>query len=115
MSPAQETFYHALAAELSAARSGIGRDAARLGTFGLGQRFMDIIKKIFSSIDVSSLTKDEFLAAVSMAFDNFIAPMLASSPMGLVLTPLVKALVMGLASQHFCGFFQQLTQIKVMK
>ena len=97
----QEEFYHALAAALSESKSGIGHNAARLGTFGVGQRFMDIVKKIFSSIDVSALTKEQFLAAVSKAFDTFIAPMLASTPMGMIVTPLVKALVMNLASKFY--------------
>lgn len=101
MSPAQQKFQDALFAELSAKSSGIGHDAVRLGTFGLGQKFMDIVKKIFSSIDVSSLTKQEFLAAVGAAFDTFIAPMFASAPMGILITPIVKSLVMSLASKFY--------------
>ena len=97
----QEEFYHALAAALSAPQSGIGHNAARLGTFGVGQRFMEIIKQVFASIDVSLLTKEQFLAAVSKAFDTFIAPMLASTPVGMIVTPLVKALVMNLASKFY--------------
>lgn len=96
-----EVFYENLASELGSTKSGIGPGTARLGTFGLGQRFMDIVKKVFESIDVSSLTKDQFLAAVSKAFDTFIAPMLASSPMGMILTPIVKALVMNLAAKFY--------------
>ena len=101
MSPAQQKFQDALFAELSSKNAGIGTNTARLGTFGLGQRFMDIVKKIFSSIDISSLTKQEFLAAVSAAFDTFIAPMLASSPMGILIIPIVKSLVMSLASKFY--------------
>lgn len=97
----EEVFYHALAVELSTAKSGIGKGTARLGTFGLGQRFMEIIKKVFNSIDVSALTKEQFLSAVSKAFDTFIAPMLASNPMGIILVPIVKGLVMSLASKFY--------------
>lgn len=98
---AEEAFYHALALELNAKHSGIGQDAPRLGTFGVGQRFMDIVKQVFASIDVSLLTKEQFLAAVSKAFDTFVAPMLASTPVGMIVTPLVKALVMNLASKFY--------------
>lgn len=101
MSNAQEAFYHALASALAAPQSGIGPAATRLGTLGLGQRFLDIVKRVFASIDVSQLTKEEFLAAVSAAYDTFIAPMFLSSPMGLIISPLVKSLVMSLASKFY--------------
>lgn len=98
---AQETFYHALAAELSSVNSGIGPGTPKLGTLGLGQRFMDIVKKVFNSIDVTNLTREEFLSAVAMAFDTFIAPSLAVSPMAALITPLVKALVLSLAAKFY--------------
>lgn len=101
MSPAQKQFQDALFAALAPSVSGLGPNTAKLGTFGVGQRFMDIVKKIFSSIDVSSLTKAEFLAAVGTAFDTFIAPMLASAPMGILITPIVKSLVMTLATKFY--------------
>jgi len=101
MSPAEQNFQEALNLALVPSVSGIGTNTAKLGTFGLGQRFMDIIKKVFVSIDVSSLTKEEFLAVVSRSFDTFIAPMLASNPMGILIVPIVKALVMTLATKFY--------------
>lgn len=97
----QIKFEQALADALRSSSSGIGPNAKRLGTFGLGQRFMDIVKKVFESMDLSALTKEQFLAAVSTAFDTFVAPMLSSSPIGALITPLVKALVMSLASKFY--------------
>jgi hypothetical protein len=63
--------------------------------------FLDLIKKLFDGIDLSGMTKAEFLAAVSTAFDTFIAPMLSTSPFGMILTPMLKALAMGMASRFY--------------
>jgi hypothetical protein len=101
MSQVQLDFAQALEAALRASNSGIGGSSIRLGTFGLGQRFMEIVKKVFNSVDISAITKEEFLAVVSTAFDKFIAPMLMSAPMGIMITPLVKALVMNLAGKFY--------------
>lgn len=63
--------------------------------------FLDRIKDLFESIDLSGMTKAEFLAAVSTAFDTFIAPLLMTSPFGMVITPMLKAVVMGMAGRFY--------------
>lgn len=63
--------------------------------------FLDLIKKLFESINLSGMTKAEFLAAVSTAFDTFIAPLLATSPFGMLLVPMLKAVVMSMAGRFY--------------
>jgi hypothetical protein len=86
----QKVFYDALVASLRASNSGISQNAPRLGTMGVGKRFMDIVKSVFSSIALSGLTKEQFLAAVSAAFDAVLTPTLG--PMAVFLKPLVMML-----------------------
>ena len=95
-------FYHALAAALSnTATCGLGPGTPNVGTLGVAKKFLDLIKSVASSLDLSAISKEDFLAAVSKAFDTFIAPMLATSPASAILTPLVKALVMALAAKFY--------------
>jgi len=91
----QKVFYDALVASLRASNSGIGSNSKRLGTFGVGQRFMDIVKSVFSSISLAGLTKEQFLNAVSMAFDTVLGPTLGSMAI------FVKPLVMMLAAKFY--------------
>lgn len=91
----QKVFYDALIVALRASNSGLGTKAKRLGTFGVGQRFMEIVKSVFSSISISGLTKEQFLAAVGMAFDTVLGPSLG------MMSIFVKPLVMMLAAKFY--------------
>lgn len=94
----QESFYSQLAGELQATKS-LGPTAPRIGTTGVLSKFMEIIKKLGLGIDLSSMTKEEFLAVVGKAFDTIIAPMLASSGPFIVMA--VRALAMMLAARFY--------------
>lgn len=101
---AQQSFYEQLVAQLNAPE-GLG-DARRLrdavGTMRFGGKFMDVVKNLFKSIDVSSLTKEEFLAAVGMAWDTVAAPLFSSmGPMGPLVAAASKSLVMILAGKFY--------------
>lgn len=62
----------------------------------IGGRVLDILKNLLGSIDLSALSKDDFLKAVSSAYDTVIAPLFPSA----ILNSIVKSLVMSFAG-HF--------------
>ena len=98
MSQFEHVLFSELALDVATPQAFESQDFSELA---VGGRFLDVIKKIFESIDVSSLTKEEFLSAVSKAFDAFVAPMLSSTPFGMILTRILKSLVMGMASRFY--------------
>lgn len=65
---------------------------------GLGQRFFEFVKQAVEGIDLSAMTKDEFLAIVAKAYDTFIGPILVSQPF---LAMAVKMAVMAMASRFY--------------
>lgn len=90
-----KVLYDAIETAVRASNSGIGPHAPRLGTFGVGQRFMELVKKALSNLDLSMLTKEQFMSAVGMAFDNLIAPSIGPAAM------FVRPLVMHLAEKFY--------------
>jgi hypothetical protein len=67
-------------------------------TFKVGGRVLEILKNLLESIDLSTMTKAEFLAAVDAACDSVIQPLFASLPW---LYPLVNAMVLSFAGQFY--------------
>lgn len=92
MSSHDAVFAHALQVELSKPHSASAKDAFRLGGF-----FTDILKKIIDSVGLGDLTKEEFLALVSSAFDVFTAGMQIPA----MLKPILKALVLSIAGRIY--------------
>lgn len=89
----------AIVAQVHSPQSGIGPKAARIGVTGVLTKFMDIIKNLGSTIDLSSMTKEEFLAAVDAAFATAIAPLLATA--GPLIVMGAKMLVHAMASRFY--------------
>lgn len=92
-------FYNKLAADLTANPVVVAQ--AEFSELAVTQGFLDRIKKLFDSIDLSGMTKEQFLAAVGTAFDTFIAPALATSPFGMVITPMLKAITLSMAARFY--------------
>lgn len=99
---AKQSFVDKLNERLRQAKADGKFDVKKNGAMHVGQRFFDIIKELFASIDLSSMTKDEFLAAVGNAYDSFIAPMITSAagPMGVIINAGVRVVVLSMAA-HF--------------
>jgi hypothetical protein len=103
MNENQIKFLEALKAELqSQSFSAIGpNDHPVITSFVVGGRILDAIKKLLSSIDLSGMTRDEFLAVVGQAYDTVIAPMFVTmGPMGPMLSMMVRGVVL-----HIAGVF----------
>jgi hypothetical protein len=73
---------------------------ARTGAamLGLGDRFLSILDRVLKNIDLSKMTKDQFLAAVGMAYDVLVPSSL----------PFMKQLVLLMAGR----LYDRLTQPK---
>ncbi len=64
-------------------------------------RILDFFASLFANIDLSSMTEEEFLSAAGKLFDNFVVPLLASTPAGVIATPFVRAIFMNRAKVFY--------------
>lgn len=98
----QQKYYEALVAELKAYKMGNLSYTSHHAVFAVGGRVIDAIQKIFANIDLTGMTKEQFLAVVSQAYDVAIAPLFTSmGPMGVFLSLAAKTMVMSMASKFY--------------
>lgn len=72
------------------------------GVGGLGNRALQKILQALGEISFSSMTREEFLDKVSIAYDAIIAPaIIAMGPWGVFINPIVKAIVLSLAGKFY--------------
>ncbi len=67
-------------------------------TFKVGGRVLEALLSLLSSIDLSTMTKAEFLMAVDAACDAVVQPLFSSIPW---LYPLVNAVVLQFAGNFY--------------
>lgn len=70
----------------------------RLGA--IADWFVDKIKKVAEASDLTKLTKEDFLAAVGLAYDKFIEPIDLPGPDAIV-DPILKQLLLSQAGRMY--------------
>jgi hypothetical protein len=99
---AQQKYYDALVNEIRSYHLTNMTHDDHHATFAVGGKVIDAIKKIFANIDLSGMTKEQFLAVVAQAYDTAIAPLfLSMGPMGIFASMAVKTLVMSMAAKFY--------------
>lgn len=68
----------------------------------LGERLFRQVLSMLATIDLSVVSKDEWLRQVEVVFETMIAPAIhALGSWGLIIAPIAKVIVMGLASRFY--------------
>lgn len=65
--------------------------------------FIDKIKKVAEASDLSKMSKEDFLAAVGMAYDKFVLPIDLPGP-DAILDPLLKTIAQNAAGRIYDKF-----------
>lgn len=69
---------------------------------GLGGKIWQLIKDALGNIDLSGMTKDEFLKKVDEIYDSMVAPaILGIGPVGVMINPILNAVVLALAGKFY--------------
>ena len=94
----------AFVANLSGVLSGLGLDDLRPRKIaGLGGKIWQLIKDALGNIDLSSMTKDEFLDKVDALYDSMVAPaIIAINPIiGPILNGMLNAIILSIAGKFY--------------
>lgn len=94
-----QQLYSELVLRLTSAESGLGPATPRIGTMGVLTKFLEVVKSLFTAFDLSTMSEEDFLSVVSLAFDTMIAPMLAGT--GPLIVMIAKPLCMSMASRYY--------------
>jgi hypothetical protein len=78
-------------------------------TGGILEWFMEMVRRVLQGADLSNLTKEDFLAAVAAAYDQFVLPLDLPGP-DAILDPLLKQLVLVLSGRAYDKFAAGIVQ-----